>query len=50
MLQEIEEYQEEANAVQNKCIDRMLGIMDGYYSHMKADMGIAEQQKLLAAE
>lgn len=50
MIAEIEEYQEEANAIQNKCIDRMLGIMDAYYSNMKLDMGIAEQQKLLLAE
>jgi len=28
----------------------MLGIMDSYYSNMKIRMGIAEQQKMLAAE
>lgn len=50
MLAEIEEYQEEANSVQNKCIDRMLGVMDEYYSNMKLEMGIAEQQRLLMAE
>lgn len=42
MLAEIEEYKAEADSVKNKCIDRMLGIMDGYYSNMKQDMGIAE--------
>ena len=50
MLQEIEEYKQEADSVKNKCIDRMLGIMDGYYSNMKQDMGIAEQHRLLVAE
>lgn len=50
MLAEIEEYQEEANSVQNKCIERIMGVMDQYYTGMKKDMGIAEQQRLLVAE
>jgi len=34
----------------NKCIARMLGVMDTYYNAMKTDLGIAEQQRLLKAE
>jgi hypothetical protein len=42
MLQEIEEYQEEATGAQNKCIERIMGVMDDYYKGMKQEMGIAE--------
>jgi hypothetical protein len=38
------------NRVKSKCMDRMLGVMDSYYTNMKAEIGIAEQQKMLMAE
>ena len=50
MTEEIDQYKADQEGIQNKCIERMMGIMDGYYSTMKADMGIAEQQKMLLAE
>ena len=49
-MEEVNEYQKEAEGQQSGCVNRILGIMENYYSGIKNELGIAETQKMLVAE